>query len=813
MSRRLQRSLSMTLVLLFSLSTVLTVAAYHEDEDVLHDFADPRFEARWAWTDYPVSTLEVARTWIWGPSPYTEGRMEMYLDSPGDERLVQYFDKSRMELNDPDLPDDDIWVVTQGLLALDMMNGQVQVGDDAFAAHSEGASSENVAGDPGDDNGPTYATMGTLIEADARAEGTVINERLALDGTITTDASLDAMGVTAAERVTQDWVDHTVASVFWDFMNSETIVWDGEDFIEDQLFENPFYATGLPTTEAYWANVRVGGVAQEVLLQCFERRCLTYTPGNEEGWRVESGNVGQHYYRWLETHVGPLVPIGPEEPIEVIAEGLVQPRHVTYTDQGVYVAEAGVGGDNCITIEEEYQGEIEEFEVCVGLSGAVTLVENGEQSRVAEGLPSIAAGEEAGGPHDVAFDSEGNMYVAVGFGFEFTPEIRAEFGEAGELLGTIVRVDGSNDATLIADILEYEFAENPDGATPDSNPYGLTYHDGALILADAGGNSLLQVDPEDGSIETIAVFEAREIPAPPEFGAPEGTMIPMDSVPTDVVVGPDGNYYVSELTGAGAPVGQARVYQVTPQGEVEIYADDFTALGALDFDSQGRLHVLEITAGGFLGIDEEAIEEGDLSSVASRIVRIDDDGTQTTLVDSGVYFGTGLAVGSADELYVVHLSVTPMAELVRIGEPAAEAQTFVANMDGDQEVHDVVTDATGDASFELSADGTAISFEVNVAGLNDVTMAHIHLGAVGEDGPVVVWLYPDGPPPVEIPGETTGSLATGTITADDLVGDLEGQPLSALIDAMAAGNTFVNVHTTEYPAGEIRGQILLESDI
>jgi hypothetical protein len=50
-------------------------------------------------------------------------------------------------------------------------------------------------------------------------------------------------------------------------------------------------------------------------------------------------------------------------------------------------------------------------------------------------------------------------------------------------------------------------------------------------------------------------------------------------------------------------------------------------------------------------------------------------------------------------------------------------------------------------------------------------------------------------------------LATGTITAADLVGPLAGQPLSALVDAMEAGETYVNVHTSQFPAGEIRGQI------
>ncbi len=77
----------------------------------------------------------------------------------------------------------------------------------------------------------------------------------------------------------------------------------------------------------------------------------------------------------------------------------------------------------------------------------------------------------------------------------------------------------------------------------------------------------------------------------------------------------------------------------------------------------------------------------------------------------------------------------------------------------------------------------------------------------GQNGGVVVWLYPSAPPPQLIPGRTNGTLATGTITDANLVGSLAGQGLAALLDAMEAGNTYVNVHTTAYPAGEIRGQI------
>ncbi|HUH08352.1 MAG TPA: hypothetical protein VML96_11200, partial [Egibacteraceae bacterium] len=59
-----------------------TVAAYHEDDVTIHDWADDRFEDRWARTDLPVATGAAVRTWIWGTSPLTEGMMEPYVESP-----------------------------------------------------------------------------------------------------------------------------------------------------------------------------------------------------------------------------------------------------------------------------------------------------------------------------------------------------------------------------------------------------------------------------------------------------------------------------------------------------------------------------------------------------------------------------------------------------------------------------------------------------------------------------------------------------------------------------------------------------------
>jgi len=69
-------------------------------------------------------------------------------------------------------------------------------------------------------------------------------------------------------------------------------------YVTQALFQDPYYATGFPVTEAYWARVKVAENYRDVLMQCFERRCLTYTPGNPPGFATEAGNVGQHYHTW-----------------------------------------------------------------------------------------------------------------------------------------------------------------------------------------------------------------------------------------------------------------------------------------------------------------------------------------------------------------------------------------------------------------------------------------------------------------------------------------------------------------------------------
>lgn len=137
------------------------------------------------------------------------------------------------------------------------------------------------------------------------------------------------------------------------------------------------------------------------------------------------------------------------------------------------------------------------------------------------------------------------------------------------------------------------------------------------------------------------------------------------------------------------------------------------------------------------------------------------------------------------------------------------SRIFIAPMSADQEVAatPVESRARGLSTFRLSRDGTTLHYTVLVSRIENVTMAHIHIAPAGANGPVVVWLYPAGPPPMLIEGRLDGVLARGTITDAQVVGALAGQGLAGLLEALREGNAYVNVHTSQYPAGEIRGQV------
>ncbi|MFW6075410.1 MAG: PQQ-dependent sugar dehydrogenase, partial [Chloroflexota bacterium] len=257
-------------------------------------FADDAFQRTWSRTDAPVADEVISRTWMWGPEPVSGPLAEPYAESPDGERLVQYFDKSRMEITVPNGNPWSVWHVTNGLLVLEMMTGEMQTGHDDVELRSP--ANINVAGDTDDTNGPTYAYLQQHLPAVEPRHGELIEERINRFGTVVEDPSF------ADEDVRYLYFDdetgHNIAEPFWNFMVSSGLVRENGQDVEDRLFLNPFYATGRPVTEPFWTTITVAGQERDVLVQCFERRCMTYTPDNPEGWRVEAGNVGRHYYDW-----------------------------------------------------------------------------------------------------------------------------------------------------------------------------------------------------------------------------------------------------------------------------------------------------------------------------------------------------------------------------------------------------------------------------------------------------------------------------------------------------------------------------------
>ena len=145
----------------------------------------------------------------------------------------------------------------------------------------------------------------------------------------------------------------------------------------------------------------------------------------------------------------------------------------------------------------------------------------------------------------------------------------------------------------------------------------------------------------------------------------------------------------------------------------------------------------------------------------------------------------------------------------------AQASDFLSPLTGDEEVPARDTKARGNAIYKVSADGLSMEYKLIVANIDNVIQAHIHLAPKGVNGGIVLFLHELVPPGG---GPSSGLVRQGTVTAANLIGALAGQPLSALIAQMEAGNAYTNVHTNDgiaptntgpgdFPGGEIRGQI------
>jgi hypothetical protein len=148
-------------------------------------------------------------------------------------------------------------------------------------------------------------------------------------------------------------------------------------------------------------------------------------------------------------------------------------------------------------------------------------------------------------------------------------------------------------------------------------------------------------------------------------------------------------------------------------------------------------------------------------------------------------------------LSILTIGTTPLT--LQVAAQVSE-QKFIAELTGKEEVPPNESPSSGFAWLKITND--EIRFEVNVTDMDKVNAAHIHLAEAGKNGPVVLTLFMGGPTE-----QVNGTIGEANVTASNLEGPMKGKDVTDLVTAMKNGTTYVNVHTTDFPNGEIRGQL------
>jgi len=171
-----------------------------------------------------------------------------------------------------------------------------------------------------------------------------------------------------------------------------------------------------------------------------------------------------------------------------------------------------------------------------------------------------------------------------------------------------------------------------------------------------------------------------------------------------------------------------------------------------------------------------------------------------------------------------HLWAGTMLAAVMLFSVPARAQEYSAKFSGFQEVGGLgagetgAISSTGHATLKLTLDKAAqtLMYTLTYSGLTNVLQSHIHFGKKHVAGGIMVFLCsnlgngPAGTP--ACPDDTSGEVTvTGTITPAGVVGptaqNVTVGDFAAVVAALASNTAYGNIHTKQFPAGEIRGQV------
>jgi hypothetical protein len=272
---------------------------------------------------------------------------------------------------------------------------------------------------------------------------------------------------------------------------------------------------------------------------------------------------------------------------KVVASGLHGPRHIAFAANGdMYVAEAGKGGHGACIAGGEGPS-------CFGWTGSVTRVRHGKQHRVLNRLASLSNlgnGDAPIGPSGIQLVGKHTLVLTMGLGGN--PKERRKLpSRAQKQMGHVLSFDlRKKKSTSAGDLAAFEKRHNPVN-DPNSDPTGLVKAGKAgWMITDSGGNDLVSL--KNGKVKAVAKFKNRRDPG----GTPGQTY---ESVPTDVVKGPDGAFYVSELTGFPFNVGEARIWRVVPGHKPKVWASGLTNVTSMAFDGK-KLYAVQIADRGLI---------------------------------------------------------------------------------------------------------------------------------------------------------------------------------------------------------------------
>jgi hypothetical protein len=248
-----------------------------------------------------------------------------------------------------------------------------------------------------------------------------------------------------------------------------------------------------------------------------------------------------------------------------------------------------------VTVADDFESPL--FGLAVAPGHRLMVADAGAgPTEVRDGATSLVAGLP--GVTDVAPIGRGEMLAVTS---DFAPGAEQALYRVSQ--GRVERV---------ADILEFETAVDPAGDGVESNPFDLArMAGGKTLIADAAGNSLLVTD-EQGNLDWVAALPQHDVECPVAICGIPGIIINADPVATTVAIGPDGAYYVGELTGFPATPGTSRVWRIEPgtrhakcgiSPACSIVGTGFTSIIDINFGPDGTAYVVELDEASWLGLE------------------------------------------------------------------------------------------------------------------------------------------------------------------------------------------------------------------